>query len=204
MANLITNSSAFLEPLEYNNRTDAEKAHIDALITAGSEYIERKCNRVFAATDYTDEKHDGQGWPSIFVDNLPLNTLTDIDIIHSRSETSSSSTTFDADKFELNNNTGEIQFKSDTFLTDGGGNFPEGFRNVHITYNGGFTTIPFPVQELTADYVIQSFDPMESVELVEKEKIGDYFVAKAKNYFDKMPFMKKQILASYRIRRIFQ
>ena len=93
MANLISNTSAFLEVLDYNNLTTAEKALVDALITAGSEWIERYCNRIFLAAAYTDEAHDGNGWDSIFVKNPPINSLTDIDLVSQSRSTAVSNTT---------------------------------------------------------------------------------------------------------------
>ena len=195
MANLITNTSPFLDVLEYNSRSTTEKAVIDALITAGSEWLERYCRRVFTATNYIDEIHDGTGENCIFVANPPINSLTDIDIVGT-----SSTTTYLATKFKYESKTGEIQFKrgtdSDCFY------FPEDFQNIKITYNGGFSTIPSNVQLLCADYVIELFDQSLKDELIEKEKLGDYFYAKGINYYDKLSFSKKKILASYRLRRV--
>lgn len=202
MADLITNESVFLEPIDYGNRDASEQAFIDGLIAVASEYIERKCNRVFIATTYIDEIHDGQGWNSIFVSNPPINSLTDIEIIFSSTDTDTTSEVFTADKFKFNIKTGDIRFKPGAFTSSGGHLFPDGFRNVEITYNGGFAEVPQPIQMLTADFVIQSFDPTESVEGIEKEKIGDYFYAKGKNYIASLPFLKKQILNNYRVRRV--
>ncbi len=196
MAELILNTSAYLEPLEYSNRATEEKSFIDALISSGSEWIEKYCNRVFLSTAYIDEVQDGQGWDTIFPDNIPIVSLTSITIIHS----DTTSTTHLTAKFDINLKTGEIRFKRTADVCSR--LFPEGFRNVLLTYNGGFTTVPFTIQKLTADYVIQMFDPMLSVEGIEKERLGDYFYAKSKNYFEHLPFVNKKMLDQYKIRKV--
>jgi len=204
MANLILNTSPYLQPLDYSNMSTAEKALVDALITMATEQIERYCRRTFAAADYTDEKHDGNGWRSIFVKNPPLNSLTDVDIVESDFSSDSTTTTYAATKFDTKAATGEIRFKPGSFLSSGRGVFSEGFQNIQITYNGGFASVPQGIQLACAEMVIQMFDPSEATDLIEKEKIGDYFYAKAKNAFQKMLLTKKKILDSYKIRRISQ
>ncbi len=196
MPNLIENTSAYLEPIEYNNRTTAEKAYIDALIDSGSEWIEKYCNRIFLETIYTEEVQDGQGWNTIFPSNSPIISLTSIIIISS----DGTETTYASTNFDVNFNTGEIRIKSST--TAGIVIFPTGFRNIKINYTGGFTVVPFTIQKLTADYVIQMFDPTLSVEGIEKERLGDYFYAKSKNYFEGLPFVNKKMLNQYRIRKV--
>ena len=89
MANLIANSDPHLNPLDYNNLSAADMVQVDALITSGSEYIERYCNRVFASAVITDEEHNGNGFNSIFVRNPPITTLTQIEIISAYSSTGS-------------------------------------------------------------------------------------------------------------------
>lgn len=192
---LITNSSPYLEKVDYNNLTTEEKALVDALITAGSDWIERYCNRVFTATDYTDEIHNGTGENCIFVKNPPINSLTDIDIVGT-----SSTTTYLATKFKYEPKTGEIQFKLDA--DSDAHYFPEDFRNIQITYNGGFTTIPEAIKILVADFVVEYFDQKLKDELIEKEKIGDYFYAKGLNFYTKLSYPKKKLLTSYRLRRV--
>ena len=108
MSQLIDNTSAFLEPIDYNNQDVAAKANIDALIIAGDEWLKKALNRIVLQDDYTDEKYDGNGLKSIFVKNPPINTLTDIDIVATDFNGNDVTTTHLATKFDLKTNTDEI------------------------------------------------------------------------------------------------
>lgn len=205
---LLENTSPFLAKLDYANSLNAEeKALVDALIEVGEEYIqEYECNRKFEQADYTDEVHDGNGEDSIFVKNPPLNSLTDVDIISSTFDSDSVTTTFAASKFDIEEKTGEIRFKPGTFVVNSDVHyFIKGFQNVKITYNGGFAsgdkTLKI-VESLVADYVLENFDPNLIEGITDRERIGSYFVAKAKNYFDKLSFSKKKMLSKLKIRRV--
>jgi len=201
--NLIANTSTFLEMLDYANLTAAEQSAIDALISAASEYIEEQlCYRKFLAADYTDEKQDGNGWDSIFVKNIPLNSIVDIDLITYNAVTGDTeTTTYGTAKFSSNTKTGEIRFKPDVQL-ETAKIFPEGFQNIHISYNGGYASVPQPIQMLCADFVIQMYNDEELVGALEREKLGDYSYSKGKDFIQHMPFSKKQILSSYKLRKV--
>lgn len=202
MADLITNTSAFLEPLDYTNRSIAEKAIIDALITSASEIFEKHCNRIFLTDTYTDELQDGNGWDTIHVNNPPLTVLTDIDIVHRAFDGTNTTTTYTGSKFNIHINSGEIRFKPGDFLTTSGGLFAQGFQNVQITYVGGFSSVPKPIQRLAAKYVIQSFDPTEDVQGLQKERLGDYFYDRGKDFLNALLFNDKKELDMYKIRRV--
>ena len=135
MANLIANSDPHLNPLDYNNLSAADMVQVDALITTGSEYIERYCNRVFASAVITDEVHNGNGFNSIFVRNPPITTLTQIEIISAYSSTGSDTyDTHAATKFLYDEQTGEINWKPGFWFGDTtGGVFPKGFQNIMVT-----------------------------------------------------------------------
>lgn len=200
MADLILKTSPHLKVLDYDNQDAATKKQIDALITVASNYIEKYCDRVFSSVSYSNEKLDGNGWDNIFIKNPPLTTLTDIDVISSLF-TGSTTTTYAATRFDIKEATGQIKWKADSFLEEGG-IFPVGFQNVQVTYVGGFSAIPTSIELITAEFVIQLFDPTLSEDIIEKEKIGDYFYAKGINFIENLIFSKKYILNSYRIRRM--
>jgi hypothetical protein len=201
MADLIASSSPFLEPLDYDNLSSDEQAFVDALITAGSAWIEKYCNRVFAAADYTDEVLDGNGWDSIFIDNPPINSLTDIDITCYNFDGGETTTTYLGTKFLFHAKSGEIKFKPATFISSPT-IFVEGFQNIKITYNGGYAAVPDVIQMLCAEFVMQMFDPSILSDLLERERIGDYSYTRAKEYFDKVSFSKRQMLNSYKLRKV--
>lgn len=199
MANLITNESAYLAPIEYSDQGTAEQAQIDALIISVSEYIEKYCNRIFLSATYTDELYDGDGWDFLFIKNSPLISLTDIDILDQGITVAT--VTYAASNFVLTLPTGEITWKPATFLNEGGV-FPVGKQNIQVTYVGGFAAVPTTIQQVAAEMVIEQFDPTLSVDGIEKEKIGDYFYSKGKDFRQSLTASTLQKLNQYKIRKV--
>jgi hypothetical protein len=204
---LLTNDSAFLEPLDYTNRSPAEKAYIDALIPVGQKYLEDYCKRLFEVTTYTDEVLNGTGGPMIFVKNPPIISLTELKIIWSFATTDTGTDTINTyDDAELlwDAASGKVQFKP-----RGGSSrpssFPDGFQNVKITYSGGYasTSADFStLSYLNAQFVIETFDPSEKVGVIDREKLGDYFYARTKGYAEQFIANNKRILGLYRLREL--
>ncbi len=201
MADLIANTSAFLNDLDYSNLPSNEQAQVDALIDVATEYIEKYCNRIFLQATYTDEIQDGTGEKSIFVANPPIQSLTDIDIIV-QSESGDTTSTFLATKFDYESKTGEIRFKPDTFLNTAGGVFSKGFQNIKITYSGGWVAVPQSIQLIAAEFVKERFDPTLVEDTLEREKLGDYFYAKSKDFWKRLLATNRFILNSYKIRKV--
>jgi len=200
---ILTTTSPYLQPLDYDNLLSSEQAYVAALITVAEEYLQdRFWNRQIAAATYTDEKYDGTGEPQIFVKNLPLNSVTDIDIVATSFTGTSTTTTYAATKFDIQTNIGKIRFKPGSFLTECGGIFTHGFQNIHITYNGGFSPVPETIKLLIAKFVIHAYNPGLEEGLIEKEKLGEYFYSKAVELIQKFPFADKKLFDSYKIRRI--
>ena len=195
MANLITNSSVYLNSIDYGSLIASEQAQIDGLITAVSLLIERECNRIFLYATYTEEKNDGTGYNIIFVKNPPITTLTSI------IKVSSTNTTVLATQFEFDANTGEIRWKTYdiTSTADFIGTFPRGFNNILVNYIGGFAIVPEPIQMLAADMVIEAFDPGLSLGNIESEKLGQYFVKMKKDSFNQTLLKQKKIINLYKI-----
>lgn len=192
---LITNTNPLLADLNYNNLSTAQKAQVDALLNVATEFIEKDCNRTFLAATYTDEEHNGVIHESIFVKNTPLNSVTNVKIIcHASTESSDDITTYLSTEVLFEPETGEIKLRN-------GARFPHGFRNVKITYNGGFTTVPKPIEYLCANIVINAYAPEMNAENIEKERIGDYFYAKVKDFMEKLPMSDRKILSMYRLRK---
>lgn len=205
MATLITNSSPFLEPLDYANQDANAQANIDAQIIAGDEFLRKSLNRILLQDTYTDEKHDGNGRKSIFVSNPPIISLTDIDIVSTDFNGNETTTTLTATKFDLKLSTGEIRFKPGSFTSDGASWFTEGFQNIQITYSGGFVADSNslkPMELVLAEFVIEMFDPNEAVTGIEKEKLGDYFYSRGTNAWDKLLVKHSQIMKLYKIVRV--
>lgn len=203
MGSIITTASVYLEPLDYTNLSSSEQAYVDGLIDVAEDYLQNRFwNRQIAAADYTDEVQNGTGEPSIFVKNPPINSLTDIDIVTTSFNSATTTTTYAASKFDYNSKTGEIRFKPGSFLSEAGGIFEQGFQNVQITYNGGFSPVSATLKMLVAKFVIYSYDPSGLDDMIEKEKLGEYFYSKAVELIQKFPMSDKKLFDSYKIRRV--
>lgn len=195
---LITTSSAFLNELDYNNLASSEQAEIQALIEAASQLIEAYCGRVFAAADYT-EKQDGAGREFIIIDNPPIISLSSVGFI---SPSDGTTETVDDAYFDYKSEIGEIQWKpSASSGSQYEGCFFEGFRNIVVSYRGGYETIPYPIQRATADLVKVMFDPSLNSQAIEKEKLGEYFYQLNADKIGPMLSDQNKILRLYKLYR---
>ena len=200
MANLIDNTSALLQPLDYSNRSTDEQAYINALITVASEAIEHECNRTFISTVYTNEVHSGSGQNSIFVFNPPIISLTSVIYVRD------TNTTIAASDLAYDVNTGEIRWKlspQDVSATNTFGKvFTEGFRNFLINYTGGYASVPATIQMLCAQLTIEQYDPEAAKNGIKKEKLGQYFVEYNTAKLQSSIMDNKSIIGDYKIRKV--
>lgn len=211
MANLIDHNSPFLADLDYANLSVADQAQVDALIDVASVMIEKRCNRIFLADDY-EEDHDGTDENSIFVKNIPINSLTSITITFP-----DQTIVYDAAVFDYKPLIGEIWFKPRSQVSaalDYLGTFPGPAHNPHlasitssrfninISYNGGFSEVPSPIKLLCANTVIQFFSPDNAANAIEAEKLGQYFYKLRKDAVTDFIIANKDILNLYKIRKV--
>lgn len=200
---LITNDDPLLADLDYSNKSTAQKAQIDALIEVCSDLIEKYCNRIFLAADYTDEKHNGNRDNSIFVKNPPINSLSQISIAGEED----TNLDFDDEIFEYDVGSGEVWWKSLILLSsisviDYIGYYPNGRNNVLITYNGGFSEIPGGIKLACVDMVKAAFSPEMGFGNIEFEKLGQYFYKLRKEQIDRTLLGHRRILRMYKIFRV--
>lgn len=200
MPDLIENTDPLLESLGYSDLEVGERAQIDALITVSSEIIEKKCNRVFTATEYEEEKHNGNDENWLFINNPPIISLTSIVVVGAENYT------YEGALFEYKDKIGEIKW-NDLYLlqntvADWIGHFPRGYNNILANYEGGFTDIPAPIKYLCAEMVKEVFSPGETPGSLEFEKLGQYFYKTRKDFFQKFLLSHKSILNLYTIRRV--
>jgi hypothetical protein len=200
MANLIEHDDPLLNDLNYNDLEVSEQAQIDALIAVASEMIEKKCNRIFLADDYAEEKHNGLSENWIFVNNPPINDLESIVVVGAEN------TTYEGALFSYNAKTGEIRWDENYLLqntvTDWIGLFPQGFNNILINYNGGFEEVPQGIKLLCAQMTKEGFDPGNSPGSLEFEKLGQYFYKTRKDFFQTFLLTNKNILNLYTLKRV--
>jgi len=199
---LIESNDPLLIPLDFPNLDEFGQAHVNALAIAATTWLQKYCNRTFKQTVYANEAHNGNGERYIYVDNPPIISLGIVTIQESSFSGDTTSTDFASTKFDTKLSSGKIRFKPGSFLSSGASLFTEGFQNVLIDYTGGFVKIPEPVKLIAAQFIIEMFDPTESVQGIEKEKLGNYFYSRGTKYFENLTFNQKLILESYRLRRI--
>jgi len=116
-------------------------ALLTSLLTAASDWVERRCHRTFASTAHL-EKHDGDGDVVLWANQLPIITLTSVIILD---DDGSTTTTVDGADFRYNAASGEIRFAPT--VTGDWSYFPSGFQNITLSYTAGFATIPELIQE---------------------------------------------------------
>jgi hypothetical protein len=202
MPNLIDNASDFLNDLDYSNLGAADQAKVNALCDVATQLIQKYCNRIFLADDY-EEYHDGTGHEdAIFIINPPINSLTQITIIASDSE--HTETDYDDACFNYDSGSGEIFWDTQPNSTaDFLGYFPCGRRNILVSYNGGFSEVPAPIQMVAANLINEMFDPsLATSENMDMEKLGQYQYRLKKDSADRIIHSNKKILDLYKIRRV--
>jgi len=177
-----------------------DATYLAILITAASTQIQRWCNRCFVSQEF-NKRLDGEGDQTIFLPNFPITDIDVVDFIELDGTIESVMiATDDFTKFFVLGNGGEISFLNSNpsrFI-----NFPRGFKNVKITFTGGFSPVPEDVQEATAEQVVFLVEEGSASASVKSEKLGDY----QKTFFDptttattNLSNTAFQILSKYRI-----
>lgn len=195
---IINNTSDYLNKLEYSSKSVEDQAEIDALITAGQALLEEYCQRKFESATYTDELYNGNQEDTIFIANPPLTTLTTVKLVtHADISTNDSTTSYDSTYFLVHENQGRIDFR-------GGRLFPLGRNNIKITYVGGWAVadIPEPLKLALSYFVMDLFDPTLTPGGMQKEKLGNYFYDRGKDYFEQLPINKKKMIQLYKLRKL--
>jgi hypothetical protein len=124
---------------------------ITQLIASISGFVEKVCNRKFGADDF-EEYFDGGG-KDLMVKNYPINTLTSV---------------------KYNSGTPNTPIWTDVeasyyvgFLKEGIVhcllNFPRGYRNIQVKYNGGFDEIPAELDGLASELVAEKFTKRKAI-----------------------------------------
>lgn len=125
------------------------------------------CNRRFKATDYTLAKYSGQGFRDLLIRQYPINSITTI-VIGDTTEFPSGSDTL-----------ADLGFYIDADITGNiinTGVWPTGDpQNIEITYNAGYSTIPFDLEMAAIGMVALKYNMYKNhAEGFKSEKIGQY------------------------------
>lgn len=136
----VANCKAFRGIESDNQEHDSELAR---LIESVQMFIEEECGRVFEAADVT-EYHDGDQWcQRILVARPPINSIVNL----WDDPTRVYATPLMATTYGIQSAKGGI-----VRLLDGR-TFSHGQRNIKITYNGGYTSIPMDLEQAVIEMV---------------------------------------------------
>lgn len=193
----IDETSPFLLPLGYDNLDENNQAYVDRLILLACEQVEVVCNRKFAAEDY-EEVHHGNDDNIIFINNPPINTLTSVIINKDEDDEE----TIPADSLKYNSDIGEIALIKTSSSTSDIYMFSKGYNNLTVNYNGGWVTIPYAIEKIVADMVLEAFDPTLVGGYVTEERIGQYEYKISVTKMSKVLLSHHNLLNRYKIRRV--
>lgn len=193
---LILPTSPLLHKLDYANLSNDKQEAIEALIEVASELIEQYCNRQFSRAAYT-EVLNGSGDEYVIVRNIPVEEITSIKF---RNQETGEEETVDGDEFTVQENIGSIYWNRYSESTsEFNGSWPEAQKNITVTYIGGYSDIPMPIQQVCAQMVETMYDPKLSSG-IEKEKLGEYFYQVNIEKISKLLTDQNKMLAFYRRR----
>jgi len=118
------------------------------LINRLSTRIESYCGRKFVAREYT-EYHDGDKTNAVIVDNPPIISVSGLWDDIDREFTSNEEIT--SDNYVVYSNEGYLSLYNDEVY------FSRGVQNIKVVYSGGYTTIPYDLQDACINWVLTEY-----------------------------------------------
>jgi len=118
---------------------------IEDLILTAEAQVQDYCRRIFKNAVITEEAHDGNGTAIIIVDRPPITSISELKYGNAEPYT-----VLESDTYTFYPDSGIVQLLTDASIDDPEDytwlqHFPEGERNVLISYTGGPTAAPAPV-----------------------------------------------------------
>jgi uncharacterized phiE125 gp8 family phage protein len=147
----------------------SEDAIVEMMVNRSSQLAARYCARNFIAADYV-EYYNGNGRAEMITKNYPIVSVASIYVDANREF--ASITQVDANDILLDKPAGIIRL----FPTHGSvGSFTRGWANVKISYNAGYGTIPYDVQEAVTLIAMYSYKRHYQDQRIglQSETIGD-------------------------------
>lgn len=141
---------------------------ITELIDDVTDFIEKFCGRRFKKTTYTQEIYDGYSSSrglkeTLRLKNFPITTAVGVTSFQYQTGTSTWAD-FQSTDYIVDYDAGILQMLN--------GKFPEGFRNIRVTYEAGYTidftteanhTLPRDIENLATKLVIREFKRREHI-----------------------------------------
>jgi hypothetical protein len=161
----------------------SQDSFIERLINTSSQTIEQYCSRKIKQTSYT-EYYDGRNSNKILLNNYPASKPS---AVYSDSVwTFDSTSLLDSDDYDIVDNI-------ELVLRDG--YFPIGRRNIKVTYQAGYATVPSDLEQaclMLVDYLYMHYNDRR-IGVSSKSKNGENI-----SYIDKIPEFVKSILDNYK------
>lgn len=154
----------------------ADAAVLSALIPRAQRIAERYCGvDSFEAADRV-EYHDGQGAGVLLLRNVPVNAVASASLLHG-----TASSTIDTSAYTFDPDSGEFGLRAPIDPWAGGCRavFPPGFRNVRVSYNGGYSAVPADMVQAGAELVVFLYRNGRTNQAMQSEQIGQYGYTRA-------------------------
>lgn len=165
---------------------DTQDTELTRVLSAAESFLEKETGRLFEKAERTERK-DGEGKEEIFLQNLPIVSITSVTI--DDVEKTAADYKFDED-------TGEFWHKD---LYD----FTPGKKNIVIVYQSGWITAAAPEDLKQAIYSVASAVwKKRGNEGVASESTGDYSISFELGVMDSIPSSVSQIVDSYRVKNV--
>jgi len=160
MANELTSLANAKEHLNIPVSETSQDTILTRFIGQASKTIERYLDRFIIKREYI-EFQDGRNQNRIMLRNYPADKPSELRIDHS-SEFTDADTLIETDDYEIDTLGNEVIFIERIF--------PRGTRNIKITYDAGFTTVPEDIESACLWMVEWYFDIRGSRNLTEKSR----------------------------------
>jgi hypothetical protein len=160
------NSNALATRLEVKNFLNIAASDntidnlIHDLINRVSSIFEKYCNKTFLQADYT-EYYDGEGSAMLFLDKYPVQSVDSI--YDDVSWQWGSDTKLDSAYYRI---------ADEKIIVYNYGTFSKGTQNIKITYNAGFTSVPYDLKQACVEEVGRIFNRRKQRDIT-NESIGD-------------------------------
>ena len=138
---------------------------LSALISVASAAVEAACGQAFTQAA-VDVYLDGRDKPSLWLDRLPIASITAITIDGTEILTT--------DQYSFHPETGELRRNDGRSPRRWASRWPEGMRRIRVQYTGGPATIPPLVKRATLLTLKALKDAAPASGAYQSESIGDY------------------------------
>ena len=136
-------------------------AMIQRLITAASEFIEQWLSRDIVVTTYTNERYHGRGAPMLMLKNWPIVSVSAITVT---AQDGTLLSTYAAT---------DCWFDDRSVYLLNGNTFAKGYGNVQVTYQAGYSTIPYGLSQACIELVAMRYKERDRIGQVSKNLAGE-------------------------------